>query len=344
MAPMFGTGPATELWFPDEVDDQSLDTVSNDTHMYPMAVNQSSGTIPIDPAITSGDPELDSYPDELALQPPTTYVNLSAFPSRQTRRIDLDQFWRLPLQWRAYDSLDFPRIFQNHCLSPIATRLPNPLDIQTLYAPIPSTATPQDQMRIISAWARLFDEAFFFSSVLCHLKDGITFCDLPDGVMGLFQGVICIDIRLKGFPDVSSCTRYIGNRLHWHIATLLHEMLHAFLDFFSSSTLPCAVGGIGATGHGPAWADSMAILQRALQREVSFPVLCCIPIAIQDNIKGEPTWRPSDDQKIRWGLVKKGGKEAKLSPWNLTPDFAPSVDIPHPASVQGRWEFVNGNE
>jgi hypothetical protein len=93
----------------------------------------------------------------------------------------------------------------------------------------------------------------------------------------------------------------------YYLCVLLHEMLHAFFYIYSCkctncrSQKPALHGGVGASGHGPAWVDAAYALQMAFQELVSWEVFLGIPKSVQleTRVSG---WKPDLEQRRRWGI------------------------------------------
>jgi hypothetical protein len=60
-------------------------------------------------------------------------------------------------------------------------------------------------------------------------------------------------------------------------------------------------GGEGASGHGPAWANSMIAIEPALQREVRWVVDCAVDISVAYTM-AITGWQPRPDQLARCGM------------------------------------------
>lgn len=165
--------------------------------------------------------------------------------------------------------------------------------------------------------AQILDEIYFFGSLLRHI---------PEFVFGDGN-----NMNLHGFWLDSTKTITLNPLLYVEeyqkkysinpISTLLHEMMHAFFDIFVRGSVEVAPkkGGIGRSGHGPAWADAMLSVQNSLKQEVPFSVDCGIFNSVKVTMFMEH-WRCSTMQMIKWGAS-----------WEEICDWAPG----------GRWGNAN---
>jgi hypothetical protein len=188
-------------------------------------------------------------------------------------------------------------------------------EIDTLHAPIPKCNDNQNSLeQLIMAWFDIFNRTFFAGGLTLirdrvFAKRGLAMRNGrdPRDLFGRFvhksgeRGML--EINLSVTPD----STYGGSMEQVHIGTLLHEMLHAFFDYYSCTCQVCLnkrsvyQGGSGKSGHGPAWANSMIAMAKAVQDQVSWDV----DIGMMDSIEREmleSNWEPTKEELRRWGL------------------------------------------
>jgi len=187
--------------------------------------------------------------------------------------------------------------------------------IDTLHAPIPDCKDDQANLEhLLITWFDIFNRAFFVEG-LTFIRDqsfarrGLTVREGrdPRNLFGRFVHRFgepgMIEINLDVEPD----SNFGGSPEEMHIGTLLHEMLHAFLDYCSCTCRACLNkrsvyrDGSGKTGHGPVWANPMIAMVKALQDQVSWDV----EIGMADSIRWEmleSNWEPTQEELISWGL------------------------------------------
>lgn len=105
-------------------------------------------------------------------------------------------------------------------------------------------------------------------------------------------------IRLNiSIPDWKSP---VGEKL---LCTLLHEMLHVFLEYYTCKCRKCEkrtarTGGPRKTNHGFAFCNAMIGLQEALQREVKWKVDCDLAHSVRVEMEASG-WEPTEQQLKR---------------------------------------------
>lgn len=99
-----------------------------------------------------------------------------------------------------------------------------------------------------------------------------------------------------------------------YLLTMLHEMTHAFLSFYTCQCGACrsmiasARGGIGDTGHGPAWADAILAVGQAFQDQVAWDAEDLgIVDSVVHEIQASRGWEPTVEQLGRWGIMGGAG-------------------------------------
>lgn len=201
---------------------------------------------------------------------------------------------------------------------------PLPLDnklkasqLATLRAAIPRIGNDDVAMSaILVQWFDIFNSVYFGGGLTrtglrsrIHLKRG-----LEDGRMLYGRYWIrgdYLEINTKYRTSVIRDLERKGISVEEvRIATLLHEMLHAFIYYYFCLCSSCLVehryeasqGGPGKTLHGPVWANSMSSLAKAFQETVDWSVSEDIGLSVQSEMK-QVDWDPTEEEKERWGMV-----------------------------------------
>jgi len=176
-----------------------------------------------------------------------------------------------------------------------------------LKAPVPRCQSEIALQSLLDQWMKLLDKAFFFEGVRKRWPN-VSLVHLGNSVHGVYEHHgrgVCVNVDTK--PDKG----YQGRVEEFRICTLVHEMLHAFVALYTCMERSdgCrdkwhpSMGGEGATGHGPASANSMVAIQPALQREVTWLVDCAVGISVAFTMS-YTGWKPRPDQLVRWGMAR----------------------------------------
>jgi hypothetical protein len=182
-------------------------------------------------------------------------------------------------------------------------------EIKTLQAPIPSSQDSEFNLKnILLIWFDIFNSVFFGGGVR-ELRDRIKIVRSKGAnYMALFDetgrnGRARINMSIKTKTGTSDEEQ--------HITSLLHEMLHAFLYYYTCKCIACQSielsepvnGGAGRSGHGPGWANPMLAEAQSLQDEVSWRVEVGISRSVRKEMS-ESDWQPTDEELARWGMLK----------------------------------------
>lgn len=148
---------------------------------------------------------------------------------------------------------------------------------RTLERPIPNLRDDFiDITYFLNEWFGIFNSAFFAGAlgggrVQILVKRGWRDAYMVEhkNVQGVYRhpGQLSININMEKHAG------FQGNIEHAYLSSLLHELTHAFLEFYSCKCESCKVKqhplklGRGSTGHGPSWANS--IRKQRLFSEVS---------------------------------------------------------------------------
>ncbi|CAG8979930.1 hypothetical protein HYALB_00013514 [Hymenoscyphus albidus] len=216
------------------------------------------------------------------------------------------------LQLNSYSPHDLP-IFLHHVLS---TRPPLNDEYQKmLSSDIAFTWTADRMKQLLDTWMVLFDDWFFAGRLKDTLK-GVNFrrrvgdqCDgyeSAHGVYSRYKKKIWIQIIRRSRVQSYMCTYE-----EYFISVLLHEMVHAFIDLhhcqkscFMDKGLRlkhASQGCLGQGCHGPPFADSLKILQDALQKSVKWYVWDTLPPSVLQSMKTE-RWQPREEQLQHWNM------------------------------------------
>jgi len=160
-------------------------------------------------------------------------------------------------------------------------------------------------------WLKIFDRAYFFNAVQRAYKGFHLVSEQND------EEFIA---RQKQGGDISvgwwnSQTRKIylvfqdyaatgQEPISIILGTLLHEMLHAFLELYLCNGFHCAEfivsqEGLGELGHGVVWANSICKLHEVSIRDLGIVLDCSIDCGLEQEIRHGCMYR--DDQLKRWG-------------------------------------------
>jgi hypothetical protein len=233
-------------------------------------------------------------------------------------QIDEDYHAGRPLKLNAYYGKDLARIIWQQYSNGIMRRLSDAQKAM-LKAPVPRCRSKAALQTLLDEWMKLFDRAFFFEGVRRRWPK-VALVHLGKGVHGVYEHKgrgVCINLDTQGSRE------YKGSVEEFRICTLVHEMLHAFVALYTCMERSdgCNVkwhpsmGGEGASGHGPAWANAMIAIQPALQREVRWPVDCAVEISVAYTMS-YTGWKPRADQLVRWGMSRM----SESARWLLTRD------------------------
>ncbi|KAE9377530.1 hypothetical protein N431DRAFT_451715 [Stipitochalara longipes BDJ] len=140
-----------------------------------------------------------------------------------------------------------------------------------------------DVQKLVEEWFPVLDEIFFFSTVGPRLKNGIHLFKDPESTQGGFY------IEKKSYIKLNtdSSMHCIGEQRseRGFLATLLHEMVHAFLKTFSCGEKCCKSYASEVIGHEAIWCNAIVKIEAKFEEFMK-----------------ESNWQPKEDQLVRWGL------------------------------------------
>lgn len=244
------------------------------------------------------------------MAPHPDFHKQSGYRNRKHPQIDDDYYAGNPLRANTYYGKDLARILWQQYQSPISERV-STAQKALLRGPVPECRDEDALQELLNQWMGLFDQAFFFNAIgkrwrtvtLVHLHDGSGKGASAYGWYDHEGRGVCINVDLP--PERG----YRGSVESWHICTLLHEMVHAFLRCYTCMRAEdgCLrkweprMGGEGRNGHGPAWANGMIVVQESLRREVGWHVECGVSSGVRHAMR-KTGWRARPDQLERWGM------------------------------------------
>ncbi|EPE33504.1 hypothetical protein GLAREA_06517 [Glarea lozoyensis ATCC 20868] len=222
------------------------------------------------------------------------------------RSIEADFSKGRKLRWHAYNSLTFSNAFEVQAKTPLLSRMQEfPKLLPTLNLTESTNHDPANRQKILEEWAILFNKVFFGGNV----RTGPVQYTLSPPEAGVSDAIcwfnnetkkIHLNLENRNVKDGESESEYTCSL----ISALLHEMLHAFIDFYSDKKdLPAAKGGEGENGHGPVWADCMIILQDWLQPAIEWDPYCQIACGVSGSMEAEG-WEATNEQLARWGVLQ----------------------------------------
>ncbi|EPE34786.1 hypothetical protein GLAREA_10481 [Glarea lozoyensis ATCC 20868] len=251
---------------------------------------------------------LDNYhtPTSTTKPPPAIPEKSHAQPTPQTTimksshpQIDKHFQQGKRLKRRSYCSRDIPRILEDQASTPLATRL-SASSLNTLNA-LTHTRSRSECRELLGRWSKVLDEAFFFGSLMNRIAD-VQYTGVESGQYGHYEHSgtgLCINL------DAAAPRIYKGTHEQHLICTLAHEMLHAFLDVYRCRCLGCqglkdpSKGGVAYDGHGPDWANSMVVVEEALQKAVDWPVYTGVWPGVSQSMRKDK-WQATQFQTARW--------------------------------------------
>lgn len=190
---------------------------------------------------------------------------------------------------------------------------------QLITSPIPQTQTTKQFKSVLTAWMKIFDSWFFADSISETLGE-IVFFDDPQEPRAFFEdeaidghsaNSLFVNLRsdsreIEDWPD------YEGNFEEFYIATLLHEMVHAFCNIYHCQEECCKVrtwhpstGGIGNDGHGQPFSEGLkSILDILVARGLTWivePMADSLGNSVVYSMYKE-LWQPTKEQLENWNV------------------------------------------
>ncbi|PMD30120.1 hypothetical protein L207DRAFT_592883 [Hyaloscypha variabilis F] len=178
-----------------------------------------------------------------------------------------------------------------------------------LKRPVRVCSRGSDVQKLVEEWLPVLDEIFFFSTVGPHLKNGVHLFNDPDSTQAGFY------IEKKSYIKINTdhSLHSLGDRHPERglLATLLHEMVHAFLTTFSCHRSCCKKCRSEVMGHEAIWCNAMAKIEAKLQDATGWDVDCNMSGSVMADME-KSNWQPKEDQLRRWGLWGKKEYSGKL--------------------------------
>jgi hypothetical protein len=195
-----------------------------------------------------------------------------------------------------------------------------PYQLDILYSPIPNLhGNEKALIHFLRQWFDIFNSAFY-DGALRTMRDRLY---LVTDEAGSDKGIFWLHTPLDksqiwirknyvplSFEKITQEESFLG--------TLVHEMLHAFLRFYTCDCKPCknlehpSVGGFGTTGHGPCWIDPMLAIGQALQNAVQWRVQVGVIPSIKYEMR-ESNWEPTMQEIRRWDITPTRFSDGELS-------------------------------
>ncbi|KAG9237317.1 hypothetical protein BJ875DRAFT_520896 [Amylocarpus encephaloides] len=209
--------------------------------------------------------------------------------------------------------------FQEYIQKPISERVePDLLELLNV-----SVEDVEDLTDLLRVYAQIFDQAFFMGILGGAFKLNIT-SDIGNGIhrevnngltecnIWIARPEVDITINLNGCKFYVQCWNDWRTLRQSALATLVHEMLHAFFDIYDCRCITCKSndpapkGGLGFDGHGPVFADCLVVLIPEVSRMLNLEPwrvehLLDLSYGIKDNMAHE-SWIPTKAQLERWGM------------------------------------------
>ncbi|KAG4413438.1 hypothetical protein IFR04_013415 [Cadophora malorum] len=190
----------------------------------------------------------------------------------------------------------FSKTLRDNAKTEIKTRLGDS-EMRILGLPIPPIETEAEAKVMVLRFFPIFDRAFFINLVGKIVTNPVEiYDDSEDTGKFCYSGDHIIRLNIS-IPDWKSP---VGEKL---LCTLLHEMLHVFLEYYTCKCRKCEkrtarTGGPGKTNHGFAFCNAMIGLQEALQREVKWKVDCDLAHSVRVEMEASG-WEPTEQQLKR---------------------------------------------
>jgi len=154
----------------------------------------------------------------------------------------------------------------------------------------------------LSEYYDILDEAFFVGSLASIIKLKL-YRDEKDTQFGFYDEdtssvYLNLHLQVSGKPYIDTMKQ--------RIATMVHEMVHAFLDTFSCNCKACETEadtpqGVGPGGHGTLWCDAMKEIQGSMNRDLDWTIDCGILNSLGEEME-TCKWIPTSAELKRWGV------------------------------------------
>jgi hypothetical protein len=257
----------------------------------------------------------------LSDRPPRPYgpaLTLADDPRYETRNHPNPQRDLPNLQKRAYSGRILSLVVSENTKAAISSKV-IPAEWQSLMNPVEDCLTEYSLLKFLNKYLVILDKAFFFGTMKPMLRGFVIYSEQTSKAGFYHERDRTIHINQIFYA------RNPEDPPRRHLETLAHEMLHAFLYYYTCQCGKCGqhVGNSdirGATGHGTIWANAMINIQKAITRDLGWEADCNIEASIMNEIKASG-WKPRLDQLERWEckhliakeLAKEGGRAAPRS-------------------------------
>jgi len=178
--------------------------------------------------------------------------------------------------------------------------------------------------KLAELYEPIFDNLFFLGTLKGRVK--VTASGKPSKKV---YGYARTDSKYPDRAKIVVNTLYDDGygRIIKHVATLLHEMIHAFLLIYMARTyywLPARFNnGRGYTGHGSAWHDIAYALEQAVTRLMGVNLEMGREISMWTELQ-KAKWRGEKIDPSKWGLSgNKYGRPGKIACSTFNPAGQP---------------------
>jgi hypothetical protein len=184
-----------------------------------------------------------------------------------------------------------------------------PQERAILAAPHSACLNQEDVKDFVKGYFAILDRMYFFNSIKKNFNGFKFYPRDSTNWYGFYDpetSIIHLEYPIKLSDGLSPGQAYI--------CTLVHEMLHAFLEIYTcicdSCTIISDAGGFiegEDCSHGPLWANCMLLIQESMTRELGWQVKRGIATSVKKQMK-RTNWKPKDHQLVRWGLGHLAGQ------------------------------------
>lgn len=190
--------------------------------------------------------------------------------------------------------------------------------------------SPRKVQQILEKWFKLFDEVLFHGSLEGRLqvqgfvprRQDKSTPEKSHSTFHLRERKIYINLR----PRKTRLSSFRTTPVPYWLSCLLHEMLHGFFAIFfclcesCKSKAAASKGGLGNTGHGPAWLSACRAMEIALKGLVSWESELGVKRALELE-EENGTWIASFEQRREWGI--------RIPNSDSHPEFMQTESKPH---------------
>jgi len=176
-------------------------------------------------------------------------------------------------------------------------------DRALLRRPLPNSTlcNAREVREVLISYISALDSAYFFGAVQKRLGKLI----VKDRQAGDGRGHG--KYHAAGGSGYVTIYRKPSSTWETYLSSLVHEMLHCFLDMYTCVCSQCLKNGNSlprkyTTGHGENWSNSMLFISAAMNRDLHWQS----DVGLQGSINNEMQrtgWKPRYRQIYRWGLT-----------------------------------------